>query len=196
MAKVFDDILVKGVRGGKLPARTQEARDWFRATAKSTSKINETSLMKGDKDRLTSRMAVGRMYHFFYDPKHKATLPYYDKFPLVFPFSRVKGGFLGLNVHYLPLKHRAILMDALYDVVSDQRYDEKTKLKLNYGVLKSASKFKGIKPCIKHYLTPHLRSRFLTIYPSEWDIALFLPTARFEKSSKTKVWADSLAMIK
>jgi hypothetical protein len=29
------------------------------------------------------------------------------------------------------------------------------------------------------------------VYPSEWDIALFLPTERFEKQRKTQVWANS-----
>ena len=32
-AKVFDDILLRGVREGQIPARTQEARDWYRNQA-------------------------------------------------------------------------------------------------------------------------------------------------------------------
>ena len=30
----------------------------------------------------TRRYIEGRMYNFFYDPKHERTLPYYDRFPL------------------------------------------------------------------------------------------------------------------
>ena len=66
---------------------------------------------------------------------------------------------------------------------------------MNYSVLNSASKFKYFAPCVKHYLTDHLRSRFLYVYPSEWDVALFLPTERFEGASKQKVWADSKKLI-
>lgn len=195
MAILFDEILTKGVRAGKIPAREQTARDWYRDTAKQYSKINEGSLMRGGGDRLTSRPIVGNMYMFMYDAKHKKTLPYFDRFPLVFPYKKVKGGFMGINLHYLPLNYRAKLMDQLYDLTTNDRYDETTKLKLSYGVLNSAAKFKYFKPCVKHYLTDQLRSRFLYVYPSEWDIALFLPVERFDGARKTKVWADSRKLI-
>ncbi len=195
MATVFDTVLTKGVRSGQIPARTDEARKWFRDTAQGYKKIDERALMRGDKDRLRNVPAVGSMYMYYYDPKHKQTLPYYDRFPLVFPYKKVPGGFMGINLHYLPLVYRAKLMDALYDVTNNNKFDETTKLKMNYSVLNSASKFKYFAPCVKHYLTDHLRSRFLYVYPSEWDVALFLPTERFEGASKQKVWADSKKLI-
>ena len=196
MAKLFDEILTKGVRSGKVPAREQEARDWYRDTAKSYGKVNETNLMKGGGERLTARPIVGQMYMFFYDAKHKETLPYWDRFPLIFPYKKVKGGFMGINLHYLPLKQRAVLMDALYDLASNKRFDETTKLRLSYDLLTKASRDGNFKPCIKHYLTGQVRSRFLYVYPSEWDIALFLPTERFQGASKTKVWAESRKIIR
>jgi len=195
MAILFDTILTKGVRAGEIPARTQKAREWYRDAAKEYRNINERQLMKGDAERLTGRPMVGHMYMFNYDAKHKETLPYYDRFPLIFPFKTVKGGFLGINMHYLPLQYRAILMDSLYDITTNERYDETTRLKLNYQVLERASRFRYFKPCVKHYLTGQLRSRFLYVYPSEWDIALFLPLERFQGASKTKVWADSRKAI-
>jgi hypothetical protein len=195
MAILFDTILTKGVRAGEIPARTQQARQWYRNAAQEYRNINERQIMKGDAERLTGRPLVGHMYMFNYDAKHKETLPYYDRFPLVFPFKSIKGGFLGINMHYLPLQYRAILMDSLYDITSNERYDETTRLKLNYQVLERASRFRYFKPCVKHYLTGQLRSRFLYIYPSEWDIALFLPLERFQGASKTKVWADSRKAI-
>ena len=59
---------------------------------------------------------IGQMFMFFYDPKNKQTLPYYDRFPLVFPIELYSDGFLGINLHYLPQKYRANLMDALYSI--------------------------------------------------------------------------------
>ncbi len=187
----FDTIITKGVRAGQIPARTQDARDWYRETARKMKTVNERSLMKGDQERLTGQPIVGSMYMFSYDPKWKEELPYYDTFPLVFPFRKVPGGFYGLNLHYLPLQLRARLMDALYGYANNTRYDESTKLKLNYELLKSVSNLKFFSPCVKHYLDDHVRSRFIYVYPSEWDIALFLPTARFQKATQAKVWADS-----
>ena len=194
MAIVFDDLLAKGVRAGEVPARTDSARAWYRDRARTT-RIQPQTLIKSDRERLTSRVMIGRMYHFFYEPKHKKTLPYYDRFPLIFPFKRVRGGFLGINLHYLPLRLRAKLMDELYGLTRDNRYDEDTRLKISYNVLNGAAKYKYFKPCVKHYLTPHVKSRFLEVYAAEWDIALFLPTERFVGSNKRAVHADSRKMI-
>ena len=194
MAIVFDDLLAKGVRAGEIPARTDSARDWYRNRARTT-RVAPDRLIRGDRERLTSRVMIGRMYHFFYDPKHKKTLPYYDRFPLIFPFKRVRGGFLGINLHYLPLRLRAKLMDELYTLSRDNRYDENTRLRISYNILNGAAKYKYFKPCVKHYLTPHVKSRFLEVYAAEWDIALFLPTEKFVGSSKKAVHADSRKMI-
>ena len=194
MAIVFDDLLAKGVRAGEIPARTDSARDWYRNRARTT-RVTPQRLIKSDRERLTSRVMIGRMYHFFYDPKHKKTLPYYDRFPLIFPFKRVRGGFLGINLHYLPLRLRAKLMDELYGITRDNRYDENTRLRISYNVLNGSAKYKYFKPCVKHYLTPHVKSRFLEVYAAEWDIALFLPTEKFVGSNKKAVHADSRKMI-
>lgn len=195
MATVFDSIITQGVRAGQIPARTQQAREWFRETAGKMSRINERSLMRGEQARLTDNPIVGSMYMFSYDPKHKDTLPYYDRFPLIFPFRKVPGGFYGINLHYLPPQLRAQLMDALYDYANNSRYDESTKIKLNYQLLRSVSTMRFFEPCVKHYLDKHVRSRFVYVYPSEWDIALFLPTERFAKKNKTQVWAETKRML-
>jgi hypothetical protein len=138
LAQIFDRILLQGIKSGQMPARSSAAREWFREKAKSVGKVSESKILRSDTDRLKNRTAVGRMYFFMYDAKHKATLPYYDKFPLIFPVERAQGGFFGINFHYLPLNLRAKLMDGLYDITNNERYDESTKLKLSYSVLKSA----------------------------------------------------------
>ena len=195
MAVIFDDILSKGIRAGKVPAREQQSRTWYRDTANKFKTVNERNLMKGDTDRLRSQPKIGHMYMFYYDAKHKETLPYFDRFPMIFPYKKVKGGFMGINLHYLPHILRAKLMDSLYDISSNDLYDETTKLRMRYNILSSASKYKWFKPCIKHYLTTQVRSRFLYVYPAEWDIALFLPLERFSGASKSKVWSDSKKLI-
>ena len=198
-AKVFDDILLKGIRSGQMPARTAEARTWYREQAKTVAK----SQAQGDKliremgrDRYENRFRLGHMYMFAYDPKHKETLPYYDRFPLIFPINKAKGGFLGINMHYLPPILRAKLMDALYDTVTGEQYDENTRLKVSYRILSNATKFKEFKPTVKHYLTAHVRTRLVYINPTEWDIALFLPSAQFVGATRTQVYNDSRKIIR
>jgi len=197
MAIIFDEILTKGVRAGQIPAREQKAREWYRDTGQTfRRRVNEKNLMSRGGDRLTSRPLVGHMYMFYYDAKHKDTLPYFDRFPLIFPYKKVKGGFMGINLHYLPLQFRAKLMDGLYDITTNNRYDESTKLRISYDLLSGAAKFKYFKPCVKHYLTGQVRSRFLYVYPSEWDIALFMPLERFQGASKATVFKDSRKIIR
>jgi hypothetical protein len=195
-AKLFDEILAKGIRAGQLPARSSTAREWFRDKANGLGKVSDSNILRDSTERLKNRTTVGKMYFFVYDAKYKDTLPYYDKFPLIFPVDRTPNGFTGINFHYLPLQLRAQLMDALYDITNNDRYDETTKLKMSYGVLKGAEKFKLFKPTFKRYLTSQIRSRFVQIEPAEWDIALWLQTEQFIGASKTKVWADSKKIIR
>jgi len=87
------------------------------------------------------------------------------------------------------------LMDALYQTANNDRYDETTKLKISYKILDGAARYKEFKPCIKRYLNSQVQSKFMYVFPSEWDIALFLPTERFVGASKSSVWADSRRKI-
>lgn len=196
MAVIFDDILARGVRQGQIPARTQQARNWFREKARQTrsSQAYPKSIIDSS-ERKKARLGPGRMMTFFYDPKTKSDLPYYDRFPLIFYVQPAKGGFHGINLHYLPPTLRAALMDNLYDITSDKKYDEDTRLRLSYNILNGASKYRYFKPTFKHYLFSQVQSRVVEISSAEWDIALFLPTERFEKASKTSVWNDSRKMI-
>lgn len=200
MAKIFDDILLKGVRSGKIPNRTKEAIKWYRKESKKIRSVKNAraQLRQGDgnADRFTARWKVGEMYHMKYIAKHKNTLPYWDVQPLIFPIGRAKGGFYGINFHYINSYWRAKLMDALYETVNNKKFDESTRLKISYKVLKNAAKFKAFKPCIKHYLTKQKRGQFFRVNSSEWDIALFLPVANFvnkdfSKVKNAKVWKDS-----
>lgn len=205
MAELFNDILLKGIRSGQMPARSASAREWYRAQAKeiTRSKRNRTQgdklirELRSDQDRRQDdRFMMGNMYLLAYDPKHKATLPYYDMFPLIFPINKAKGGFLGLNMHYLPPILRAKLMDQLYTVLNNKRFDETTRITASYKVLNGAAKFKEFAPCVKHYLNAHVRTKPAFINPSEWDIALFLPTQKFVGATATQVYADSRRIVR
>lgn len=189
MPGIFDEIITKGVRQGQIPARTQDARNWYRNIASNYGRINEKRFVQGEVDRMKITAKPGNMYMYLYNPKWKEELPYYDRFPVIFPFRVESDRFWGINLHYLPIPLRAKLMDSLYDITNNNRFDESTKLRMSYQILNSASKFRYFKPCIKQYLFSNLVSKFIYIYPSEWDIAIFLPLERFEKANKQQVWS-------
>jgi hypothetical protein len=187
---LFRQLQDEVARSG-ITARTTESRQWFMEKARDLRNINRRNLLTDLALEEKARPLPGRLYHYFYDPKHKDTLPYYDRFPLTLMVSPAENGFYGLNLHYLHPMTRAKLMDSLMDVATNRRYNYNTKLKINYEILSKAKEYKEFKPCFKHYLTKHLRSRVVLIPASEWDIALFLPTEQFKGSTKTKVWNES-----
>jgi hypothetical protein len=193
-AVVFTKILQKGADQGLIPARTQEARDWFRTAALKTRglDVRPNRVIQQSAEQTRSKTRVGGMFLFQYDPKTKADLPYYDSFPLIFPIEPAEGGFLGINLHYLPLRQRAILMDALFDLANNESYDNTTRLRLSYNILKRASRFRLFEPCLKRYLYSNVESRLIQIPADQWDIALFLPLERFAKANKATVWTESL----
>lgn len=172
------------------PGRTQEHRSpdeirkWMQGKVSAFNNINVNSIIRSHPDQLKNTIRPGFMYLYGYVPKHKDTLPYYDRFPLVFPFRALEDGFLGLNMHYLPPIFRAKLMDALYDITNNKKYDETTKLQISYNILNSSSKFRWFEPCVHRYLNSKMATRALEIPSNEWDYALFLPLERFETRGK------------
>ena len=208
VAYIFQRLIEEGGPAGK---SVVDARDWFRT---STTRARPQEILRGsDPQQHTiprfkrvlrqGRYEWGRMMMFQYDPKTKNTLPYYDRFPLVFVIDVNENSFLGLNMHYLPPILRARMMDGLWDYVplqEGQQLQETDKLQMMqpYRILQRLRKLRWYKPCIKRYLNNQVQSRFVTIYPEEWNLALFLPmaTKTFIGASQNQVWRESREIVR
>jgi len=129
---------------------------------------------------------------FFYNPKFKKKLPYYDTFPLVLPLETYGDGFLGLNLHYLPIPLRIKLLDRLVDYSNNTNFDESTRIIVDYSRLK---RVKLIQPTIHKYLASQVQSQFRRIDADEFTVATLLPVQRFKKATAKEVWSDSRSMI-
>jgi hypothetical protein len=176
-----------------LKEASYKSKAWFQQQAIKLGRQNLTprKVMNSDSDQVKNSVVPGSLYMFMYDPKLKDTLPYYDMFPLVFPFKRVPGGFYGLNMHYLPYQARVVLLQRLMDFKTDEKMNENTRLKFSWRLINGVSKFKWAEPCVKHYLTNHVKSTFRKIDANDWATAMLLPVEQFVGASKAKVWADS-----
>lgn len=192
----FQKLLMEAERDGIVLDNSAESLAWLKQkyVGLSPRDVLPKEFIK-DIDRYRRVPLIGRLYMFLYKPKYKDELPYYDRFPLVFPIRRVAGGFYGLNIHYLAPRYRALLMDSLYNTISNTKFNETTRLKITYDILNSASKYRWFRPCVKHYLTPHLSSQLLYIDPKEWNLALFVPSEQFRGANKRDVWQDSKEMF-
>ena len=193
MSNLFQTVEFEAFRAGITP-RTRESRAWFRKRVQNM-RVNRRDLMNSDPIERRPRSAAGSMYMFFYDAKHRETLPYWDAFPLVIAVGRAPKGFYGMNLHYLPIPLRAKFLDNLMDITNNKSFDETTKFDVSYRYLKSASKMRYFKPCFKHYLTTQVEGNLAYIPPPEWEIATFLPAAQWQKGGQSRAYADSRRMI-
>jgi hypothetical protein len=189
----FNDVR-QGMLSHNLKDRTQKSRQWLLQNLKNL-KINQNILLK-DKDRFVKTIMLGKMYFFNYDPKLKEELPFYDRFPLVICIKKYSDGFLGLNLHYLPIRYRIMFLKKLYSLVNNDHFDESTKFKVTYNLLEGSARFKEFAPCLKRYLTGHIKQkRVINIEPEMWEVALFLPIEKFAKQKASVVQKLSVESI-
>ena len=187
MPSPFFDILSKGLKTGQFPAKSKASMNWYRGQAQDVAKVSRKGFIKNNtfskdrKERAGGRagIEVGSMYIYNYDPKHKKTLPVYDTHPIVVPFTVLGDRFYGCNLHYLPPGGRAQLMDILHTITNNEEYDSTTKMKITYQVLKKIASKSLYEPTIHCYLKKHIKSQVMYVYPAEWDMAIFLPIAKF-----------------
>lgn len=195
MASLFDTLQAGAQRAG-VKARTKNSQKWFQKKVQELTIPNRKALLKDDALERTGRNIRGNMYMYFYDPKHKETLPYYDRFPLTIMIDAAPGGFYGLNLHYLNYPVRARFLDELMNLAPNNVKDTTRLVKLRYDLLQSVRKYKEFKPCFKHYLGKHVVSQFSRVPMTDWEIAIFLPVEQFKKKSKTSIWNESLKIAR
>jgi hypothetical protein len=195
MASLFAKIHAQAEKAGIAP-RTAQSQKWFFQKLKDMrSGVTQRKILNDSALTTRNKPLIGKMFQFIYDPKGKKTLPHYDTFPLIIMIGPAPGGFYGLNLHYLHPRVRAIFFDKLMDYTSDKRFDENTRLRLKYSMLSNTAKLKAFAPCFKHYLFSHVVSKTVEIPPSEWEIALFLPSDHFAKESKETIWRRTRKMV-
>lgn len=172
----------------------QKSRTWFDQQARllSRQQIVPQSMLKGDSKRNTMRIMPGELYMFQYNAKHQETLPYWDMFPMVFPFRKMKDGFIGLNFHYLPYQLRIRLLDRLMEFQTNKSLTETTRLKFSWATIQGVSRFKLAEPCVHRYLLTQIESPIKKVHPQDWATAMMLPVESFVGSSKQQVWKESI----
>lgn len=181
-----------------LKTAVKKSRAWFeqQVLIMTRQQLTPQRVLNGNPEQLVTKIIPGHLYMFVYDPKTKDTLPYYDRFPLVFPFRKTPDGFIGLNMHYLPYPLRITLLDNLLTFASNQRFDETTRLKYSWALIDGISRYAAAKPCVKQYLVGHVRTQFRQVESNNWATAMLLPVERFVGASKQEIWADSKKIIR
>ena len=190
MQEVFDNNRYK------LKYAAVMSTKWFEEQPRLLKGLGVTShrMIKDNDDAVwANRIIPGRLYLYKYDAKHKATLPYWDRFPLVFPLNETDDGkgFYGLNMHYIHYEYRIKILNSLLHIEQGGRYTANMRLALSWELIKNSAKLAPLKPCLHMYLYNHLRSGMKQVHPRDWATAMMLPIASWASSNNTKVWKDS-----
>ena len=172
MPSILDPLVDKA-------AGVRKSSAWYRnAVSSIADRVSARRLMS--QGRLNGRPSIGRLNMFFYDPKYKKTLPYYDTFPLVLPLESIPGGFSGINFHYLRPGARFTLLERLQRFAVRNEVSSRNRFDVSYDRVK---KIPLVKNTIKKYLYNHVRSNFLRIDYDKAALSVYLPVAQFRKGS-------------
>jgi hypothetical protein len=160
--------------------KSKKSAAWFKA------KVGESARGFTAKSRLTP----GKMYTFGYDAKHKKTLPYWDKFPLIIVLDVHKDGFLGLNFHYIsPIEREKFLRQLLKystEKGDPENFSRKAFFNVSWNAIKNV---RGADKMIHKYLYGHVKTSLLEARPSEWENIIYMPYQKFAGASAKSIWS-------
>ena len=126
MAEVQEGLLDRvsdAIRTGKIGQEVRRSAQWFHDKVRGLkgelrNKFSSTNAAKFYRESekinpliFRKRVSLGDLFCYYYKPKYRQVLPYYDMFPMIMLISADKDTFLGINFHYLAPKFRAILLD-------------------------------------------------------------------------------------
>ena len=177
---IFDEV--SNQAGSKI-----RSRNWYLSKIQElrTRKLITQNKLLGHTQNITSTLEIGSMYMFVYDAKYKKTLPEWDAFPLVIPFSVGNNLFKGFNLHYLPPMIRWNFFKMLLksqDLSNIRRLSKRTTLNIDF-----AANIPVLKQTIHSYLYTHIiptrGGRYLKIDPSDWHFSILLPVQDFRYAS-------------
>jgi len=141
-------------------------------------------------------MGWGRMY--LYEYRAKNAEEYFDRFPLVLPFTVKSDHIVGFNLHYLPERYRLLAMNKILHR-ANPIFPPKKKdwSKLDYDAAVGTS-VDFMRVAVRQYSLRRIRTACIDIDPKDWITAAFLPTAQFRGSINTvgKMAKEMLEKIK
>ena len=189
------DKIKAEIRQKGLNLKSKQAATWINKLVRTTVRITPRRIIQTSK-KIFKKPTLGKMYFFFYDAKWKEVLPFWDRFPLCIPIYYYPDGFLGINLHYLPVNLRILLLSNMYAYLNNTKMDESTRIKLTYNLIKKVSKLRYAKPCIKRYLYYHINSPLVEVSADEFEYAILLPVERFVGQNKRTVHRKTRELFK
>lgn len=168
----------------ELKTLSKQGQGWFRQQIRDIKKnrFNKYQFIINGRQDTVRRLEVGKLYFFEYVAKYggmgsdipvSQQLPVWDRYPLVLPFTTAPNGFIGINLHYLPIRARAWLLDKLLGTANVPA----NKLRINWQILSSLSRIDIGQYATHRYLLNHITSPFRLVRIDDYANAIMLPFA-------------------
>lgn len=183
----------------ELTALIEETANALGATDQTYIRILRL-LQNSKKLSMPSRIMPGQMIFFKYKPVSESFTrqnKYYDAYPLVLVTEVYRGGFEGVNLHYIGPERRMFLFENMMKSMNKLKaMDEwRTRLSVTYDKLDASRKFKFFKPCYKRYLWEGMKRRPVVIPFQFWEEMVKHETSRFVKAKPATVRRDSIKSV-
>jgi len=153
-------------------------------------------LQKDDKLSVPNRVVQGQLLFFKYAPVSESFLAsdkYYDKYPLVMVTEVYRGGFEGINLHFLDLKHRQFLFDSIMrnlPVVKSQE-EWRNRIRIDYDRLTASKRYKFFRPCYRRYLWKGMKKRPAVVPFELWEDMIQAELSRFIHARAPSIYRES-----
>lgn len=164
------------------------AKKWLNQRKMNTLARNKArSKLLGNRSNRNQKIEYGHMYFFRYNAKTKEQMDYWDEYPLIIPFG-AKGDLLyALNLHYIPPRIRAGIIDEF-------KQKDGTLVPLE-STIKAMADNPIFKPAIHSYYPSLMVSDIQKIEPEDWENIIFLPLANFRSDKKSGKVDSSLQQV-
>lgn len=145
---------------------------------------------------LPSRLLSGQLVFFKYKPVLESST-YYDRYPLVLITDSYKGGFEGVNLHFVDPLHRRFLFDSLMRTLPVIKSGEewKARLRVDYDRLEARRAFKYFRPCYRRYLWKGMSRRPVIVPFQAWEDMINGNTYRFVNARPVTVFRESRSQV-
>jgi hypothetical protein len=153
-------------------------------------------MQKAQQLSIPNRLMPGQMVFFKYRPISESFISrntYYDRFPLVLITDVYRGGFDGVNVHFVDEVNRKFLFDSIMRELPTIKAAEewRTRLMVNYDRLAAKRKFIYFKPCYRKYKWKGMERRPAIVPFELWEDMVASNTSRFITAKQTTVYTES-----
>lgn len=145
---------------------------------------------------IPSRLMDGQMVFFKYEPMSESFISrdtYYDKFPLVLITDVYRGGFEGVNLHFVQPDLRKFLFDAIMRGLPTVKANDewRTRLQVDYDRLNARRQFRFFKQCYRRYSWKGMKRRPVIVPFQLWEQMVEANISRFSGARPVTVYRDT-----